>query len=230
MLLINGKTPFQGAATLTFPRIWTNESDEIERDNRGNDLRPKQIESPLWNEVAFQDAEGYYIEPYLFHFNEGKNTISLVSSREPMLIDFIKVYQNEEIPTYTALKDSYEESGYQETSGHLIKVKGEDDILKSYPILYSFNDRSSPATEPYDVSKIRMNAIGGYNWRWPGQWITWEVDVPEDGLYKIGIKNKQNTLRGVFSTRKITIDNELPFQEMEKISFNYDNNWKMDVL
>src|SRR5699024_11859813 len=60
--------------------------------------------------------------------------------------------------------------------------------------------------------------------------ISWKVDVPEDGLYKIGIKNKQNTLRGVFSTRKITINNEVPFQELEKTSFNYDNNWKMDVL
>ena len=229
-LLINGETPFQGAATLTFPRIWTNESDEIERDNRGNDLRPKQIESPLWNEVAFQDAEGYYIEPYLFYFKEGVNTISLVSSREPMLIDFIKVYQNKEIPSYDELQKTYDELGYQPSSGQLIKVQGEDATFKSDPTLYAVNDRSSPATEPYDVSKIRMNAIGGYNWRWPGQWITWQIDVPEDGLYQIGVKNKQNTLRGVYSTREITIDGELLFQEMEKTSFNYDNNWKMDVL
>src|SRR5690625_4166904 len=229
-LLINGETPFQGAATLTFPRIWTNESNEIERDNRGNDLRPKQVESPLWNEVAFQDAEGYYIEPYLFHFKKGVNTISLVSSREPMLIDFIKIYQNKEIPSYDELQKTYDELGYQPSSGQLIKVQGEDATFKSDPTLYAVNDRSSPATEPYDVSKIRMNAIGGYNWRWPGQWITWEVEVPEDGLYVIGIKNKQDTLRGVVSTRKVTINNEMPFKELEKVTFNYDNNWKMDVL
>src|SRR5699024_12167794 len=69
------------------------------------------------------------------------------------------------------------------------------DVCSSDLTLYAVNDRSSPATEPYDVSKIRMNAIGGYNWRWPGQWITWQIDVPEDGLYQIGVKNKQNTLR-----------------------------------
>lgn len=229
-LLINGEVPFQGASTLTFPRIWTDELDEIRRDNRGNDLRPKQIENPIWNEVELQDNEGYYNEPYLFYFEEGKNTISFVSAREPMLIDYIKIYQTEEVPFYEEVKETYEEMGYQPTSDHMIKIQGEDATLKSDPTLYAINDRSSPATEPYDVSKIRMNAIGGYNWRWPGQWITWEVEVPEDGLYVIGIKNKQDTLRGVVSTRKVTINNEMPFKELEKVTFNYDNNWKMDVL
>jgi len=229
-ILLNGELPFQGASTLTFPRIWTNELDEIERDNRGNDLRPKQIESPMWFETEFKDAEGYYTEPYLFYFEEGINTISFVSSREPMLIDYLKVFQTEEVPTYEEVKQHYDEMGYQEVTNQEIKVQGESATLKSDPTLYAISDRSSPATEPYDVSKIRMNGIGGYNWRWPGQWITWDIDVPEDGLYKIAIKNRQNTLRGVYSTRKVMINGELPFSEMENTEFFYDNNWQMEVL
>lgn len=229
-LLINGELPFQGAATLTFPRTWANELDEIEQDNRGNDLRPRQVEQPIWQEVEFKDSEGYYTDPYLFYFQEGINTISLVSSREPLLIDYIKLYQIEEIPEYKDVKQYYDEMGYVKTSGHMIKVQGEDATLKSDPTLYAINDRSSPATEPYDVSKIRMNTIGGYNWRWPGQWITWEIDVPEDGLYKIGVKNRQNMLRGIYSTRTIMINDEIPFREMEQVAFYYDNNWKMEVF
>ena len=109
-------------------------------------------------------------------------------------------------------------------------VQGEDADLKSAPTLYAINDRSSPATEPYDISKIRMNTIGGYNWRWPGQWISWNVEVPEDGLYKLGVKYKQNTLRGIFAARKILINDEVPFKEMENIPFYYNNNWNMEVL
>ncbi|MFA9456298.1 extracellular solute-binding protein [Halalkalibacter sp. AB-rgal2] len=229
-LLINGELPFQGAATLTFPRTWTNELDEIEQDNRGNDLRPRQVEQPIWQEVNLKDSEGYYTEPYLFYFHEGINTLRFVSSREPMLIDYIKIYQIEEIPEYKEIQQYYDEMGYKETSGHMIKVQGEHATLKSDPTLYATNDRSSPSTEPYDVSKIRMNTIGGYNWRWPGQWITWEMTVPEDGLYKIGVKNRQNMLRGIYSTRTIMINDEIPFREMEQVSFYYDNNWKMEVF
>jgi len=67
---INGKLPFQGAATLTFPRSWENELAVIERDNRNNDLRPRQVENPIWMETDLKDAEGYYTEPYLFHFEK----------------------------------------------------------------------------------------------------------------------------------------------------------------
>ncbi|MCJ8009937.1 extracellular solute-binding protein [Lederbergia wuyishanensis] len=229
-LLINGKVPFQGAATLTFSRSWKNELPEIERDNRGNDLRPRQVEDPIWMEVDLQDSEGYYTEPYLFYFNKGKNSISLVSSREPLLIDYIKLYQVKDIPTYEEVKAEYEKMGYKETDGVQLKIQGEDATLKSAPTLYSINDRTSPSTEPYDISKIRMNTIGGYNWRWPGQWITWKVDVPEDGLYKLGLKYKQNMLRGLFSARKLLINDEVPFKEVENIPFYFHNSWELDVL
>ena len=30
-------------------------------------------------------------------------------------------------------------------------------------------------TEPYDASKIRLNTIGGTNWKIPGDKITWDL-------------------------------------------------------
>ena len=227
---INGKLPFQGAATLTFPRSWENELAVIERDNRNNDLRPRQVENPIWMETDLKDAEGYYTEPYLFHFEKGRNTITLVSSREPMVIDYLKLYQVEAIPTYEEVKAIYQDQGYKTGAGQVVKVQAEDAILKSAPTLYAMNDRSSPSTEPYDISKIRMNTIGGFNWRWPGQWISWEIDVPEDGLYKLGMKYKQNTLRGIYSARKLFIDGQVPFKEMENIPFYYQNSWDMKTF
>ncbi|MCR2821527.1 extracellular solute-binding protein [Lederbergia panacisoli] len=228
--LINGELPFQGAGTLTFSRSWKNELPQIERDNRGNDLRPRQVEDPIWMVLDLQDSEGYYTEPYSFYFKKGKNTITFVSSREPMVIDYIKLYQVKYIPTYEEVKAEYEKNGYQETDDIQLRLQGEDATLKSAPTLYAINDRTSPSTEPYDISKIRMNTIGGYNWRWPGQWITWNVEVPEDGLYKLGIKYKQNMLRGLFSARKLLINDEVPFKEMENIPFYYHNSWEMEVL
>ncbi|HCR40454.1 MAG TPA: hypothetical protein DIW41_06080, partial [Lachnospiraceae bacterium] len=73
--------------------------------------------------------------------------------------------------------------------------------LRSSPSLYAIYDRSAPNTEPYSVSKIRLNMIGGNAWRVPGQWIEWEFEVPEDGYYNIAIKGRQNYQRGFVSTR-----------------------------
>ncbi|WP_036717760.1 extracellular solute-binding protein [Paenibacillus harenae] len=229
-LLIDGELPFSSARNLTFHRVWKNESEQIVQDNRGNELRPRQVESPMWQESLLRDTEGYYEEPYMFYFSAGKHTLTLVSSREPMAIGYIKLYRYDGPAAYEEVKADYASKNYNETSGHLIKVQGENATYKSSPTLYPIPDRSSPSTEPYDVSKIRMNTIGGNNWRVPGQWIAWEIEAPEDGLYRIAIKNRQELLRGIYSTRSLWIDGEIPFQEMTQIPFYYDSDWQMEVL
>lgn len=229
-LLIDGELPFSSAKNLTFHRVWKNESEQIAQDNRGNELRPRQVESPMWQESLLRDTEGYYEDPYMFYFSAGKHTLTLVSSREPMAIDHIKLYRYDAPAAYEEVKADYDSKGYKETSGHLIKVQGENAAYKSSPTLYPISDRSTPSTEPYDVSKIRMNTIGGNNWRVPGQWITWEIEAPEDGLYRIALKSRQELLRGIYSTRSLWIDGEIPFKEMTQIPFYYDSDWQMSVL
>lgn len=229
-LLIDGQTPFSSARNLSFHRVWANEKYEIEQDSRGNDLRPRQVESPRWQEAVFRDTEGYYEEPYQFYFSAGQHTVTLLSTREPMVIDSIKLHHYKSPIAYAEVSKEYDPKGYKETTGHFIKVQGEDAVYKSSPTLYPITDRSSPSTEPYDVSKIVMNTIGGNNWRVPGQWIAWEMEVPEDGLYKIAIKSRQELLRGIYSTRSLQIDGEVPFKEMMQIPFFYNSDWQMNVL
>lgn len=227
---INGEIPFKGAELLLFDRVWVNREDEIRRDDRGNDIRPRQIESPRWMTASFRDSEWYYEDPYLFYFDEGDQVISLKALREPMAIDYIELYREKEIPTYEQVKASYKERGLRPVENQMIIVQGEAASGKSSPTLYPISDRSSPAVVPYHVSKIRMNAIGGNNWKLPGQWIEWEIEVPEDGLYQIALKRKQNQLRGVYATRSLMIDGEYPFREMKRIRFNFNRDWQMDVL
>ncbi len=227
---INGEIPFTGAELLLFDRVWDNRDPEIRRDDRGNDLRPRQIERPRWILASFIDSDRIYEEPYSFYFEQGEQLITLVSLREPMAIDYIELYQEEPLPTYAELKASYEAQGLKPAQNQLILVQGEAATAKSSPTLYPISDRSSPSVTPYHVSKIRMNAIGGLNWRLPGQWIEWEIDVPEDGLYQIALKRKQDQLRGVFATRSLMIDGKIPFEEMKRIRFNYNAKWQMDVL
>lgn len=229
-LTIDGERPFKEAAYLQFDRIWSNEKAEIVMDNQGNDLRPRQVETPRWSEKLFQDSDGYENDPFLFYFSKGVHTLALESTREPMVIKHLKLSQPQTPPAYMKARRINEEQGADPVSGVLVTAQGEDAIAKSSPTLYPLSERSSAAVTPYSASKIKINTIGGFNWRLPGQWIEWEIEVPQTGLYKIAFKAKQNFVRGIYSTRKLTIDGAVPFQEMEQVAFKYKNGYRLDVM
>lgn len=227
---IDGKLPFKEAAFLQFDRIWDNQSDQLVQDNQGNDLRPRQVERPVWSEKAFQDSDGYENEPFLFYFSAGTHTLTLESSREPVLIKQLKLFRQSAPLPYEEAKKAWDSEGMQAVSGQLLTVQAEDATAKSSPTLYPLNERSSPAVTPYSSSVIKINTIGGLNWRIPGQWIEWEVDVPETGFYKLAFKTQQNYVRGIYSTRKLTIDGTVPFAEMAKVPFRYKSSYRLDIM
>lgn len=226
---INGETLFDGANTLTFHRVYT-DSGPVLVDTEGNQIRPSQVESPIWRAALFTDSVGYELDPLKFYFREGRNTVRLISRAEPMAIDYLRIYQAPSSQTYTSIAQSYEKNGYQPTVGQLIKIQAEDAILRSSPSLFPVNDQGDPTTEPYDPALIRLNSIGGYRWQKPGDWITWEFEVPVDGLYKIALKAKQDEDRGIFSNRKVYIDGEVPFGELDPVEFPYSSRYQMRVL
>jgi len=229
-LLIDGEVPFEEAAYLQFDRIWDNEQSEVQRDNRGNELRPRQQENPGWREALFKDSEGYYEEPFQFYLTAGEHTLTLLSQREPMAIRQLKLFHQPQAAPYEEVRAADAAAGRQPTKGVRVVVQGEAATAKSSPTLYPQIERSSPAVYPYSPSETRVNTIGGYNWRLPGEWIEWEFEVPESGLYQIGFKVQQNFVRGIYSTRRLTIDGETPFREMERVPFRYASDYRTDVL
>ncbi len=229
-LLIDGEVPFEEAAYLQFDRIWDDKSKEIERDNQGNDLRPQQVENPEWRTAMIKDFEGYYEKPFQFYLTAGTHTISLISQREPMVIKHLKLFHNEDAIPYEEIAKRYKKEDIHETKNHLITIQAEEASAKSSPTLYPQTERNSPAVKPYSPKYTKVNTIGGFNWRIPGQWIEWEVNIPETGLYKIGVKSQQNFVRGIYSTRRLTIDGKVSFKEMERVAFRFDNNYRINIL
>lgn len=225
-LWINGERPFSEAGYLDFHRIWT-DGGEVKRDNQGNEIRPVQVEKPMWRTVLLTDSLGTYTEPLAFHLEKGKNLLRLVSRREPMAIHSLELRPLQEIPSYATVREEYEARGYQAVSGVFLKVQGEEAVYRSSPTLFPVFDRSDPTVEPYHHTLIRLNTIGGQRWSQPGDWIAWEVEVPETGLYQISFKAKQNARRGFFSNRKLKINGKVPFKEVEAIRFPFSSRYRM---
>ena len=229
-LYINGELPFSDAANMEFTRIWTNGS-EVRVDNQGNEIRPTQVEVFTWQRAYCEDSMGYISDPYMFYLEKGTNTISLEAVNEPMVLGDVHILPVTDLDTYAEYRDRQTGSAASGLGLSYVQVvQGEDSTVRSESSLYAKYDRSSPSTQPYTVMRTVLNYVGGDAWRSAGQWIQWDIEVPEDGYYNITIKGRQNYSRGSVSSRILYIDGEIPFQEAKNISFDYKNEWECKTL
>ncbi|MBQ4353689.1 MAG: extracellular solute-binding protein, partial [Clostridia bacterium] len=226
MLYINGVVPFSEARYLLMKKTWVNEYDaetgRFELDANGNEIRPTTSVDHEWKTYSFIDSNGYYANPFEFYFEKGKNTISLEAVREAMVIKSITVYPYED-------KLSYEEyiSGKSAASAEPIHIDAETPSKTSDYTVYPIYDRKSAITEPQDAAEIRLNTIGSEKWVTPGQWVEYEFEVPAAGLYEIVLRFRQNELPGMYTSRRIYIDGEVPFEEANYTKYNYNSQWQV---
>ena len=229
-LLINGELPFSGASTLCFSRLWT-DGGEIRQDNQGNDIRPSQVERFEPQRAYCIDDMGYTTEPYRFYFTEGENTLTLRAVNEPVILQAITLTPAQVFLSYEEYLNSQPEVQMTDAGkNYMVKVQGEASQLRSSPSLYARYDRSSGETEPNSVWHTVINYIGGDPWTHPGEWIEWDFEVPEDGYYNITFKARQMYQRGALSARTVSIDGEVPFEDLAAVTFAYNTNWDMRTL
>ncbi len=224
-LLIDGQLPFDEAGNLTFSRSFTN-ANEIINDMGGNQIRPTQIEKPMWMTTNIFDSLGYNNEPLKFYLSKGLHQIRFETVKEPMTISAMKFYQTPKLKDYSQLSSDYIKKGYLDTIDEYVEIQGEQADLKSDNAIYPISDFSSPATHPSSYSKILLNTIGGSKWQNTGQWVSWQFNVPKTGLYKIGVTARQNVVAGQASYRSIYIDGEIPCAQLNAYKFPYDTSWK----
>ena len=225
---INGEYPFSGSNNVTFLRVW-GAKEAIKKDIFGNDIRPSQVEIPQWMTTQIKDNAGYITEPFLFHFEKGLNTISLVSIREAMLISKVTLKPVVETITYEELKQTYENNNYQVVEDNIV-LQAETPAYTTSPTLYPLNDRTDSKTSKTDPAKIILNTIGGDNWRISGNIITWDFEVAESGLYEVSLRLKQKLAAGMVVSRNVYIDGEIPFKEMKHYGFTHSSDWRVQTL
>ena len=234
---INGSIPYEDLQNVAFKRVWTDGGDII-TDITGNQIRPPQVEMPIKRSGFVKDETGYVSDPYLIYFNSGLNSITFTSLRESMSIFAVHILSKQTFKTYSEVEAEYEAAGYQKIVGSIAAssdsgtdfIEGENAIYRSSPTIYATSDRSNAYNSPADPVKIILNSIGGSKWITPGDWITWEFSVPESGLYNITLRAKQSTSRGLFSTRAVYIDGEIPFAEAKNAKFIYTSDFNMVTL
>lgn len=60
--------------------------------------------------------------------------------------------------------------------------------------------------------------------------MEWTVTVPEDGLYALALRLRQDQKSNQISFRALTIDGAVPFEEAAQLEFGYDNAFRLAAL
>lgn len=232
-LSIDGALPFEEAENIKLAIPYMDDEKVIHLDGK-NDVRPTQVRAKTWARTALNDDSGYF-SPYLqFYFTAGTHTLGFeVTSGSMAVNSFELICGDNSQKSYKDVLAQYKADGISAVNGKLENgitvVQAEDAVLKSDITLYPISDNSSPANQPYDVTAQKINSAGGSRWQNPGQWITWEVEVPASGLYEIGFRTKQNYVRDIDSIRSIYINDELQFAEATEIAFEYAGGFMVSV-
>lgn len=222
-IYLNGKIPFDEFNSIVFKRSF--QDGNIQVDEMGNQYRPEQKETFQFRKETLITTGSKKTQNYKIYFGKGVNKIGLKSLKEPMLIENIRIFNDNPLLSYEEYIKSYQDKAINTLQS--LVIQAEENALKSDRYIYPVNDRLSPMTYPQSIEKTLLNSIGGYNWRYPKQWIEWKFDVKTEGLYKLSFRTLQNFSEGTYSSRRIYIDGETPFREFLDVGVKYKDGWQV---
>ena len=231
---INDKIPFEEAEGVVFERLWQEENKDFLMNTDGNQAMPleKQKEESATKNITSSDYS--VAGDFAFYFKQGENTVTLESVQADMGIEEISLVPAEKLMSYQEYYAAKVAEGVPVISnGDLadpITIQAEDALVKSSPSILPQNNRSSTKTQPYHSTYIVYNTIGGESWSATGDGVTWQVEAPKEGLYKLSVRFRQALNRGFYSIREIRINGELPFQEAAEIAFPYKTDFQFEYL
>jgi ABC-type glycerol-3-phosphate transport system substrate-binding protein len=224
---IDGEVPYSTASRIQLNKVWVN-SEDIKEDENGNQVRPSQVQEGMWQVTDIKDVDGLFNDPLIFYLEKGKHSITIDGTRANIALEYLKFHNPEDVATYDEYVDSVDTNvTVDSTPSTLIRVEGEQADYKSSSTLYPTYDKDSYMVSPSDPVKQMYNTIGDATWSQALQTITWKVNVENDGWYKLGIKSRQQEMRGFYSNRRIYIDGEVPCEELNQVKFYYSTDWSV---
>lgn len=236
-VLVDGESPYATADRILLSKKWVDDEkyytiDEngkkvFKEDSHQNQIRPTLREELAWQTSPLKDTDGLFNDPLRFYFSKGTHTITIKSEKARFAISEILIYNEKATPAAAQIDNATTDSSKAAaTTGVDILLEGEAADYRSDITLYATYDRSSCITSPNHATHMLYNTIGSENWKNAGQSATWKFHMDKDGWVKIGIRGKQNVMRGLYSNRRIYIDGVVPCAEAEAVKFHYSESWQ----
>ena len=225
-LQVDGDFPVSDARRIIFPIFYQNQSNEFPLDRYGNQALIPQIQLMRWAKVPMRDANFSLEYPVQIYLTKGEHRFNFQVTQEAMYLG--SVY----IQPFTEYKDYQQylaDNPALDSNGFLIEMEAEFPAFKNDTSIRPVHTRSLEVT-PYDTYKLMLNTLGGESWQDSGTTVYYEFEVPEDGYYYITLRAIQNTKNNFTVYRKITINDEVPFKQVNQVPFRYSTDWSNQII
>lgn len=225
-LYINGEIPYSGLDQLVFKRYF---QDEEIKEKNGNEIRPNSNEVYKETKVYLEDYNRRSGEPYLIYLNQGVNSVTFEVIKEPIEFTSLIFQKAPQPKPYIEVIEDLKQQ-YKEYSGDAIVFQAErckDGVTMVEKNSSSINiqkNYSDSKLVPYHPYLIKYNTIGADSWKQPGNAVSWEITVPQEGLYELTFKGRQSVKRGVTAYRRLYINGVVPYAEMNAVGFSYQGD------
>lgn len=229
-VLIDGELPYSELSNIELFRLWE-DSEEIRTNKAGNQIAPSLKEIYKWQSCYIKDSAGLFEGALKIALSTGEHKITFVRNTEDdIYISDLTLCSENSVLTYAEIQKEYKAKKYKNFSGEPIEIEGEEAVYKSSDSLIAKSDTSSASVKPSSPAYDVINYIGGANWSYAGDALSWKVNVSKSGLYSFGFRYRQNYLLGNNVYRKLEIDGSVPFAEAESVDFLYNDNWMYNVF
>ncbi|WP_274365948.1 extracellular solute-binding protein [Paenibacillus thermotolerans] len=225
---INGKNQYNEMNKLVLGMDWRPEADERKIDRFGDELTPKSVIVSSWKNEALADPNYFFAEPLKFQLNKGKNTIRMTLHEGHILLGRIEL-KNTDASNVTYEQYLASTTGAKEAVDRLVTIEAEHVSLKNRQSIRSKYVRD-PQITPYAYKHRVLNVLDGYSFGDSGDKVSYRFSIEESGFYYVTLKYSQDTNNGMPTHRKIEIDGNVPFKQLENYSFGYSSNWRNETL
>ncbi len=220
-LRVNGAFPLSDLRRVIFPVYYRNSAEAFPRDRYGNDALIRQVREVRWTRAAARDVTFSQPHPLRVKLLAGEHRFNFTLTRGALYLGSIYLETFVPYPDYADYRRSYPAT---DAADFLHTLEAEFPAYKNDTSVRPASNRDLTVT-PYHTYRLLLNTLGGEGWSKSGSAVFYEFTVPEDGLYAITFRALQNTRRNFTVFRRITINGQVPFAELNAFPFPYMPSW-----
>ncbi len=219
-LSVDGEYPFYECRSLKFEASWIRETEKA-YDRYGDEMVSLPAKAAGWESRYAADSTGRRSEPLLLELAGGTHEIGLEIREGCFLLGNLTLCAVPEIP-------AYEGSGKAEGSG-LITLQGEEYTRANNSSIHAVMEYDA-ALDPYEVEHTRLNTIDADSFKAAGDSVTYTVEAPEDGTYRLALNYRQSDKTGFPVFTDVMIDGAVPSTAFRAYPLPYGASWQRHTL
>jgi ABC-type glycerol-3-phosphate transport system substrate-binding protein len=212
-LRVNGAVPGGEAQGVRFPVYYRNSADAFPRDRYGNDALIRQVRDVRWTRAGAP-----------LQLGAGEQQLELTLLSGAVYLGSLYLEPLEPPPSYAQYLEAHATLQNITPPDFLLTLEAEFPAFKNDTAVRPESDRDLTVT-PYHTSRLLLNTLGGESWGESGSAVFYELSVPEDGFYAVTLHARQDIRRNFTVFRRVTVNGEVPFAELEAVPFPYAPGW-----